>query len=42
MGKEDMEEEVVRLERESVIPVLKPELIGKLAQLIGTPISSAA
>ncbi|KAG2649755.1 hypothetical protein PVAP13_1NG130300 [Panicum virgatum] len=34
MGKEDMEEEVVRLERESVIPVLKPELIGKLAQLI--------
>lgn len=29
--------EVIRLERESVIPILKPKLIMTLANLIGTP-----
>lgn len=29
--------EVIRLERESVIPVLKPKLIVKLTNLIGEP-----
>jgi hypothetical protein len=28
--------EVIRLERESVIPILKPKIIMKLADLIGT------
>jgi hypothetical protein len=40
MAKKEMKDgvvrEVVRLERESVIPILKPKLVMKLAYLIGT------
>jgi hypothetical protein len=36
-GKE--KKEVVRLERESVIPIMKPKLIMKLAYLIGISFS---
>jgi hypothetical protein len=40
MAKKEMKDgvvrEVVRLERESVIPILKPRLVMKLAYLIGT------
>lgn len=38
MGKE--KKDVVRLERESVIPVMKPKLIMKLAYLIGISLPS--
>lgn len=33
------EKDVVRLERESVIPIMKPKLIMKLAYLIGISFS---
>lgn len=36
---ESMKKEVIRLERESVIPILKPKLIMTLANLIGISIS---
>lgn len=32
--------DVIQLERESVIPILKPKLIMNLANLIGTYLSS--
>lgn len=32
--------DVIRLERESVIPILKPKLVMKLADLIGAPLAS--
>jgi len=34
-AKAGKEKDVVRLERESVIPIMKPKLIMKLAYLIG-------
>lgn len=34
--KDGVVKEVIRLERESVIPILKPKLIMKLAYLVGT------
>ena len=33
--KDGVVKEVIRLERESVIPILKPKLVMKLAYLIG-------
>jgi hypothetical protein len=33
--KDGVVKEVIRLERESVIPILKPKLVMKLADLIG-------
>lgn len=33
----EVKREVIRLERESVIPILKPKLIMTLANLIGMP-----
>jgi hypothetical protein len=38
-AKAGKEKDVVRLERESVIPIMKPKLIMKLAYLIGTSFS---
>jgi len=35
MGKKEKKKDVIRLERESVIPILKPKLIMTLANLIG-------
>ncbi|KAJ6845331.1 uncharacterized protein M6B38_289820 [Iris pallida] len=37
MGKKKKRKEVIRLERESVIPILKPKLILRLAELIEQP-----
>ena len=34
--KDGVVKEVIRLERESVIPILKPKLVMKLSYLIGT------
>ena len=39
MGMKKKNKEVIRLERESVIPVLKPKIIMTLANLIGNLIS---
>ena len=35
--KDGVAREVVRMEREAVIPIIKPKLVMKLADLIGKP-----
>ena len=40
-GKMGKEKDVVRLEREAVISIMKPKLIMKLACLIGTMVSQS-